>query len=115
MCIRDSITVYPIPEKPSITLSNDTLIATPGYTSYRWFLNGNLLGGSILNTWIATKEGNEVVKKHNLSSLRHLASVGEPLNAEAVIWSKEVFGLPFLDTYWQTETGSIVILSLIHI
>lgn len=55
------------------------------------------------------KEGNEVVKKFDLSSLRHLASVGEPLNAEAVIWSKEVFGLPFHDTYWQTETGSIVI------
>ena len=33
------------------------MIATPGYTSYRWFLDGNLLGGSILNTWIATKEG----------------------------------------------------------
>jgi len=55
------------------------------------------------------KEGTEAVKKHNLSSLRHLTSVGEPLNAEAVIWSKEAFGLPFLDTYWQTETGSIVI------
>jgi acetyl-CoA synthetase len=55
------------------------------------------------------KEGTEAVKKHNLSSLRHLASVGEPLNAEAVIWSKEAFGLPFLDTFWQTETGSIVI------
>lgn len=55
------------------------------------------------------KEGIETVKKFNLTSLRHLASVGEPLNAEAVIWSKEAFGLPFLDTYWQTETGSIVI------
>ncbi len=55
------------------------------------------------------KEGTEVVKKYKLSSLRHLASVGEPLNAEAVIWSKEAFGLPFLDTYWQTETGSMVI------
>ncbi|SYZ73454.1 Acetyl-coenzyme A synthetase [Candidatus Zixiibacteriota bacterium] len=55
------------------------------------------------------KEGDEIVKKHDLSSLRHLCSVGEPLNAEAVIWSKKVFGLPFLDTYWQTETGCIVI------
>ncbi|MBS4034501.1 MAG: acetate--CoA ligase [Ignavibacterium sp.] len=55
------------------------------------------------------KEGTEVVNKHNLSSLRHLTSVGEPLNAEAVIWSKEAFGLPFHDTYWQTETGSIVL------
>jgi acetyl-CoA synthetase len=35
--------------------------------------------------------------------------VGEPLNAEAVIWSERVFGKAFLDTYWQTETGSIMI------
>ncbi len=55
------------------------------------------------------KEGDEVVRKYDLSNLRHLASVGEPLNAEAVIWSQRVFGLPFHDTYWQTETGSIVI------
>jgi acetyl-CoA synthetase len=55
------------------------------------------------------KEGEEPIKKCNLSSLRHLASVGEPLNAEAVIWSEKVFGLPFLDTYWQTETGSMMI------
>ena len=55
------------------------------------------------------KEGDEIVKKFDLSALRHLASVGEPLNAEAVIWSEKVFGKPFLDTYWQTETGSILI------
>jgi acetyl-CoA synthetase len=55
------------------------------------------------------RDGDEIVKKFDLSSLRHLASVGEPLNAEAVIWSKKVYGLPFLDTYWQTETGSIMI------
>lgn len=58
------------------------------------------------------KEGNEIVKRHDLSSLRHLASVGEPLNAEAVIWSEEVFGKPFHDTFWQTETGCIVITNL---
>jgi acetyl-CoA synthetase len=55
------------------------------------------------------KAGHEPVRNFNLSSLRHLASVGEPLNAEAVIWSEKVFGIPFLDTYWQTETGSIMI------
>ncbi len=55
------------------------------------------------------KAGEEVVKKFNLSSLRHLASVGEPLNAEAVVWSEKVFGKPFHDTYWQTETGSIML------
>lgn len=55
------------------------------------------------------KAGNEIVKEYDMSSLRHLASVGEPLNAEAVIWSKEVYGLYFYDTYWQTETGSMMI------
>ncbi|MCK9204794.1 MAG: AMP-binding protein, partial [Bacteroidales bacterium] len=55
------------------------------------------------------KAGEEVIRKYNLTSLRHLASVGEPLNSEAVIWSERVFGKPFLDTYWQTETGSIMI------
>jgi acetyl-CoA synthetase len=55
------------------------------------------------------KAGEEVIKNYDLSSLRHLASVGEPLNAEAVIWGEKVFGLPFHDSYWQTETGSIMI------
>jgi acetyl-CoA synthetase len=55
------------------------------------------------------KAGDEVVKKYDLSSLRHLASVGEPLNPEAVVWSERVFGKPFHDSYWQTETGSIMI------
>ncbi|HEY3357123.1 MAG TPA: acetate--CoA ligase [Polyangia bacterium] len=56
------------------------------------------------------KEGKDLVKKFNLSSLRHLCSVGEPLNAEAVHWSREVFdGKPFHDTFWQTETGSIMV------
>lgn len=55
------------------------------------------------------KEGTDAVRKYDLKSLRHLCSVGEPLNAEAVIWSKEAFGLCFHDTFWQTETGSIMI------
>jgi len=55
------------------------------------------------------KAGEELVKKFNLSSLRYLSSVGEPLNAEAVIWSEKVYGKAFHDTYWQTETGSIMI------
>lgn len=55
------------------------------------------------------KAGEDLVKKYDLSSLRHLVSVGEPLNAEAVIWSERVFGKAFHDSYWQTETGSIMI------
>jgi len=55
------------------------------------------------------KAGEEIIKKFDLSCLRTLASVGEPLNPEAVIWSERVFGKAFLDTYFQTETGSIMI------
>jgi acetyl-CoA synthetase len=58
------------------------------------------------------REGTELVRKFDLSSLRHLCSVGEPLNPEAVIWSEQAFGRPFLDTFWQTETGCIVIANL---
>ncbi len=55
------------------------------------------------------KAGAEVIQQFDLSSLRHLISVGEPLNPEAVIWSEKVYGLPFHDSYWQTETGSIMV------
>jgi len=50
-------------------------------------------------------------KSFNLSSLRHLASVGEPLNPEAIWWALEKIGLPFHDTWWQTETGSMCIVN----
>ena len=55
------------------------------------------------------KAGSEVVHQYDLSALRFLASVGEPLNAEAVVWSHETFGIPFHDNWWQTETGGIMI------
>jgi acetyl-CoA synthetase len=44
-----------------------------------------------------------------LASLRHMCSVGEPLNPAAVVWAERVMGRPFHDTYWQTETGAIMI------
>ena len=53
--------------------------------------------------------GSDLVKKYNLSSLRYLASVGEPLNPEPIRWGLKVFGLPFHDNWWQTETGGILI------
>lgn len=55
------------------------------------------------------KAGEKVVKKHDLSSLRYMCSVGEPLNPEAVVWGQQAFGLPFHDNWWQTETGCIQI------
>lgn len=54
-------------------------------------------------------EGLEIVRHHDLSSLRHLASVGEPLNPEAIIWGLKAYGLPFHDNWWQTELGAICI------
>ncbi len=55
------------------------------------------------------KAGDELPGKYSLKSLRNLYSVGEPLNPEAVIWGQKIFGMPFHDNWWQTETGSIMI------
>jgi len=85
-----------------------------GFSAERWY---SVMAKHRVTVWYSAptairllmKEGIELVRRHDLSSLRHLASVGEPLNAEAVIWSQEAFGKPFHDTYWQTETGCIVV------
>jgi acetyl-CoA synthetase len=53
--------------------------------------------------------GDEITRNYDTSSLRHLCSVGEPLNPEGVKWAIKNFGLPFHDTWWQTETGTILI------
>jgi acetyl-CoA synthetase len=58
------------------------------------------------------RAGAEVARAHDLSRLRLVASVGEPLNAEVVTWGEEAFGIPVHDTWWQTETGGIMIANL---
>jgi len=61
------------------------------------------------------KFGDDFVNKYDISSLRVLGTVGEPINPEAWIWYKEVVGkgkCPIVDTYWQTETGGHVITPL---
>jgi len=55
------------------------------------------------------KLGIEAMRGYDVSSLRFMASVGEPLNPEAMIWGQQAFGQPFHDNWWQTETGGIVI------
>ena len=58
------------------------------------------------------KWGEQWVEKHDLSSLRLLGTVGEPINPEAWMWYREVIGkerCPIVDTWWQTETGAIMI------
>jgi acetyl-CoA synthetase len=85
-----------------------------GFSAHKWYA---FIEEHKVTVWYSAptairllmKEGMEPVARHNLTSLRHLVSVGEPLNAEAVIWSEKAFGKPFHDSFWQTETGSIVI------
>ncbi|MBL6750964.1 MAG: acetate--CoA ligase [Nevskia sp.] len=55
------------------------------------------------------KYGAQPVRSHELSSLRHICSVGEPLNPDAVVWGRDTFGIAFHDNWWQTETGGIMI------
>ncbi|WP_104198775.1 acetate--CoA ligase [Cryobacterium sp. Y29] len=61
------------------------------------------------------KLGRQIPQKFDLSSLRVLGSVGEPINPEAWMWYREVIGsslTPIVDTWWQTETGSIMVSAL---
>ncbi|MDI3328958.1 MAG: acetate--CoA ligase [Alicyclobacillaceae bacterium] len=53
--------------------------------------------------------GDELVKRYDLSSLRHVLSVGEPLNPEVVRWGLKVYGQRIHDTWWMTETGAQLI------
>ena len=93
------------------------VVLDSGFNAERWY---RLLAKHRVTVWYSAptairllmREGAELARKHDLSALRHLASVGEPLNPEAVLWSRDTFGRPFHDTYWQTETGAIVIANL---
>ncbi|MGW3141202.1 acetate--CoA ligase [Streptomyces sp. NPDC001139] len=51
----------------------------------------------------------DLPRSYDLGALRFIASVGEPLNPEAVVWGRDVLGLPVHDNWWQTETGAIMI------
>ncbi|WP_138419214.1 acetate--CoA ligase [Aquibacillus sediminis] len=55
--------------------------------------------------------GEEVVKQFDLSSLRHVLSVGEPLNPEVITWGVDAFNLRIHDTWWMTETGAMLIVN----
>lgn len=95
-----------------------TLVADEGdFDPARWYA---LLERERVSVWYTTptairmlmRAGLELPRRHDLSALRHVASVGEPLNAEAVTWGEEAFGRPIHDTWWQTETGAIMLATL---
>ena len=93
------------------------VVLDSGFSAERWY---RFIEKHRVTVWYSAptairllmREGTDLVRRFDLASLRHLASVGEPLNAEAVVWSQEAFGKPFHDTFWQTETGAIVITNL---
>jgi acetyl-CoA synthetase len=58
------------------------------------------------------RAGAELARQHDLSTHRFVASVGEPLNPEIVVWGRDALGLPVHDNWWQTETGGIMIANL---
>ncbi len=99
------------------SLGATQVVLDAGYSSARWYAT---LARHRVTVWYTAptairmlmKDGLDAVRAHDLSSLRHMASVGEPLNPEAVRWGHDAFGLWFHDTFWQTETGSIVVTNL---
>lgn len=93
------------------------VVLDAGFSSRRWY---ETMARHKVTVWYTAptairmlmKDGAELAREHDLSALRHMCSVGEPLNAEGVLWGREAFGLDFHDTFWQTETGAMVITNL---
>ncbi|MBE1496370.1 acetyl-CoA synthetase [Amycolatopsis lexingtonensis] len=95
-----------------------TVVCDKGdFDAKRWY---RVLAAERVTVWYTAptalrmlmRHGPELAKDHDLSALRFVASVGEPLNPEAVVWGQEALGLPVHDNWWQTETGAIMIANL---
>ncbi len=92
------------------------LVSEGGFSADGWY---ELLQNYKVTVWYTAptairmlmKSGDELVGEYDLSALRHLCSVGEPLNPEAIIWGQKVFSKVFHDTWWQTETGAMHIVN----
>ncbi len=90
------------------------LVIEAGFDAARWYEMIQKYGVTMWYTAptavrMLMKAGLELPKRYDLSSLRYICSVGEPLNPEAVYWGIEAFGMPIHDNWWQTETGAIMI------
>ncbi len=90
------------------------LIYEGGFSASRWY---GLIDKYKVTVWYSAptairmlmKAGEAAVQRHDLGTLRHICSVGEPLNPEAVVWGTKVFNQPIHDNWWQTETGHILV------
>ncbi|OHC67939.1 MAG: acetate--CoA ligase [Rhodocyclales bacterium GWA2_65_20] len=91
-----------------------SIIDREEFDAERWY---GILQDEAVTVWYTAptairmlmKAGAEIPRKYRLPQLRFIASVGEPLNPEAVRWGKDVLGLAIHDNWWQTETGGIMI------
>ena len=97
-----------------LTSGITSIVDEADFDAERWY---RILQDQRVSVWYTAptairmmmKAGKDLVRKYDLAALRFLASVGEPLNPEAVVWGRQAFGLPFHDNWWQTETGGIMI------
>ena len=97
-----------------LTLGVTSVVDEADFDADRWY---RILQDQGVDVWYTAptalrmlmRVGAEVAREYDLSRLRFVASVGEPLSREAVIWGEEAFGLPVHDNWWQTETGGIMI------
>lgn len=97
-----------------LTTGATVIVDSEEFDAERWY---HILQAQKVSVWYTAptavrmmmRMGAELADRYDTSSLRFMASVGEPLNPEAVLWGEEVFGLPFHDNWWQTETGGIMI------
>ena len=100
-----------------LTCGVTTVVDAGDFEARRWY---QILAEQRVSVWYTAptairmlmRAGDDLPKRFDLSALRHVASVGEPLNAEAVRWGERALGLPIHDTWWQTETGAIMIANL---
>jgi acetyl-CoA synthetase len=91
-----------------------TIVDEGDFDAERWY---DILAQQDVSIWYTAptavrmmmKGGAEPVRRRKFPQLRFIASVGEPLNPQAVEWGLEAFGLPIHDNWWQTETGGIMI------
>jgi acetyl-CoA synthetase len=97
-----------------LTCGMASIVDEAEFDAARWY---GILQDQSVTVWYTAptairmmmKTGAALARMHDLRALRFLASVGEPLNPEAVVWGQEAFGRPFHDNWWQTETGGIMI------
>ncbi|WP_372718406.1 acetate--CoA ligase [Immundisolibacter sp.] len=90
------------------------VVDTEEFDAERWY---GILQDQKVDVWYTAptairmlmRLGDALPTRFDLSRLRFMASVGEPLNSEAVIWSQRALGRPFHDNWWQTETGGIMV------